>query len=731
MADNQISTRELERFASEIADQLSKLRSSAYLDKETRRHQKNLETLLKSTKKIIENQATSDDLSNFDDLVNTAELSYRLMKRKAASDEKFQEQYVQAFGKFNKQTSLSRDIFEKISISMNAIKNSVGVLRDTSREDIEDTALNFLTGPFGKMIRDSVDMDSIKDYVSKFTSKLHRDREPMIDGQAHAGMTRIPREGTYMLDGGERVLSPQQNEDLTSFLNNVKAANSGDYNKSNEPLKVFNVGAERDYFGSILSHDAELHSETVSRETKWHRELIDRLFRLGETFKQTSKSSIYSAIMRMEIWWKRFNRHPILSTLSGIGTVLGKIGGFFTTGLREYLSDVFGIWFGRKAKSDTDRIVKAVNSVTKAIRGETDFSEKGRISNFIARVASYNLTGPNRGVSNVELAQRAEEKRARGERLTREEEKLWFRYRRNIHMINRPNNLTAALGDNNTKIMIQTNNLLADGLVLLQKWYRDWERHGKGGGGGSITKLSGLLAPVALMAPLLTKAFGMLIPIVSRVVGVFSAIMKSPLARLLGGPVAGIMTAWQIGSMINNKLQGTAAGDAIGSWVAKALAFGEKHIPGVKLLTGGSASEAVENMRRYEELNSQTTKPTATPDVSSKIRRDTQESVLRRPAISANDEPRTVKSFIKQPYDSYANIDPFAFRYNQEVRQPMLEPAKRPAGVDTTRISQEANQILREIKDGIKNIPQNTQIINEIKPDVKDLNLYTQMRGLF
>lgn len=37
-------------------------------------------------------------------------------------------------------------------------------------------------------------------------------------GQAHAGMTSIPAEGSYLLDKGERVIQPEQNKDLTNFL---------------------------------------------------------------------------------------------------------------------------------------------------------------------------------------------------------------------------------------------------------------------------------------------------------------------------------------------------------------------------------------------------------------------------------------------------------------------------------------------------------------------------------
>lgn len=39
-------------------------------------------------------------------------------------------------------------------------------------------------------------------------------------GIAHGGLDYVPKEQTYLLDRGERVLSPRQNRDLTTFLDN-------------------------------------------------------------------------------------------------------------------------------------------------------------------------------------------------------------------------------------------------------------------------------------------------------------------------------------------------------------------------------------------------------------------------------------------------------------------------------------------------------------------------------
>lgn len=46
-------------------------------------------------------------------------------------------------------------------------------------------------------------------------------------GMAHDGIDNIPREGTWLLDGGERVLNPNQNRDLTQYLRNVESVGAG------------------------------------------------------------------------------------------------------------------------------------------------------------------------------------------------------------------------------------------------------------------------------------------------------------------------------------------------------------------------------------------------------------------------------------------------------------------------------------------------------------------------
>ncbi|MFG0919434.1 phage tail tape measure protein [Pseudomonas sp. CJQ_11] len=46
-------------------------------------------------------------------------------------------------------------------------------------------------------------------------------------GMAHNGMDNIPSEGTWLLDGGERVLNPNQNRDLTQYLREAQSGGTG------------------------------------------------------------------------------------------------------------------------------------------------------------------------------------------------------------------------------------------------------------------------------------------------------------------------------------------------------------------------------------------------------------------------------------------------------------------------------------------------------------------------
>lgn len=61
-------------------------------------------------------------------------------------------------------------------------------------------------------------MASVASLTASIVSDIQSVRQPSLAGQAHDGLANVPREGTYLLDAGERVVKPADNRKLTKFL---------------------------------------------------------------------------------------------------------------------------------------------------------------------------------------------------------------------------------------------------------------------------------------------------------------------------------------------------------------------------------------------------------------------------------------------------------------------------------------------------------------------------------
>ena len=92
-----------------------------------------------------------------------------------------------------------------------------------------------------------------------------------VAGIAHGGMTNIPRESTYLLDKGERVLSPNQNSDLTRFLQSDRGRQAGQFSS----LSIYINGVEQQADSDTIRDRArEVLIEDVSNKaSKFHRAL--------------------------------------------------------------------------------------------------------------------------------------------------------------------------------------------------------------------------------------------------------------------------------------------------------------------------------------------------------------------------------------------------------------------------------------------------------------------------
>jgi hypothetical protein len=97
-----------------------------------------------------------------------------------------------------------------------------------------------------------------------------------VAGIAHGGLDYVPSESTYLLDKGERVLSPSQNSDLTRFLDQRGSAVSGGESVAGgAPVSIFINGVasqpDRDEVDGNIRR--VILNEVSSKSTKTMRAL--------------------------------------------------------------------------------------------------------------------------------------------------------------------------------------------------------------------------------------------------------------------------------------------------------------------------------------------------------------------------------------------------------------------------------------------------------------------------
>ncbi|MHA6196824.1 tape measure protein [Pseudomonas wadenswilerensis] len=97
-------------------------------------------------------------------------------------------------------------------------------------------------------------------------------------GMAHDGIDTIPREGTWLLDGGERVLSPNQNRDLTRYLSSANDSGFGTGGLTiNAPVTV---QAQPGMSDEAARRQGEMMGEGLKQTI---RQVVNEEFRQGGT----------------------------------------------------------------------------------------------------------------------------------------------------------------------------------------------------------------------------------------------------------------------------------------------------------------------------------------------------------------------------------------------------------------------------------------------------------------
>ncbi|MCL7772564.1 hypothetical protein [Pasteurella multocida] len=107
-----------------------------------------------------------------------------------------------------------------------------------------------------------------------------------LSGQAHSGIDNIPREGTWLLDKGERVVDSRTNQDLKKFLANQQKGSSSQ-GKPDIKVNIINNGEQVKAKADVKERDGQIEVtvELIRQISKQVvNETIEDNFRQGGVF---------------------------------------------------------------------------------------------------------------------------------------------------------------------------------------------------------------------------------------------------------------------------------------------------------------------------------------------------------------------------------------------------------------------------------------------------------------
>lgn len=117
-------------------------------------------------------------------------------------------------------------------------------------------------------------MATVAANVAGIIGNIQAVRMPTVEGQAHDGLANVPREGTWMLDKGERIVKPADNRKLSDFLDGKSNTGAGGVNITIENHTGANVKQERDSEGNIrLIVGEEIKRQAFNNRSDLHRGL--------------------------------------------------------------------------------------------------------------------------------------------------------------------------------------------------------------------------------------------------------------------------------------------------------------------------------------------------------------------------------------------------------------------------------------------------------------------------
>lgn len=398
----------LEKFTEQIEELLRKYRTDPVIAEKSVKHQQNLERLLNRTNKLLE-EGEAVDSQEFENLVKMSENSFKQLKEQNKNDKEFQKQFKKNFGQDVGSGSLSKRVVDNLSTSLSDISRNVKVLNQNVTKDAGDTALAFGGGPLAKMAAESIDFKGIANSFRR--NKGNQNTGSPVMGQFHDGIRSVPKEGSYYLDQGERVIPADTNNDFSDFIDDVK----------NRGLKIFSEQASKEYFeplskrfeetvrdkGVLISKFSRDSKETMinaiskgigsseNLDIRQHRETIDNLRNINESIQNSANEIQNGFFLSARLQVQRFMRHPILNTIAMAMKPLARIGGMLWRGL---LTVIRGF-----RTSINEKILKATKEQTQLMEtGRIErqgFFQRGGVLGAIMR--DVGLRNKNEGMERV------------------------------------------------------------------------------------------------------------------------------------------------------------------------------------------------------------------------------------------------------------------------------------------------------------------------------------------
>ena len=330
---------ELQQFQRDLLALLEKYQHNRVVDANTKAYQDDIIKTLKQVNKMVASgKLSTKDTKTLEKLMNVTEKQYDNMKTANSGDKQFQKNFVKVFGTKPMEGSLAKMMVQHMGKSLRQFQQTLSQATAPIAKNAKDTALFGVTGPFGAMAEQAIDWSSIKQHIKQGHQNRVANRQAKqqrlsdqyssnigglndsIKGIFAGGHSSVPDTGSYYLHQGERVVAPEQNKDLSTFLDQMQGRGGPQSTASSSLMKDIDDNVKRttkllevetatSYFDPLIENEDRLY--LMGQRDKYRFD--KRLFRNLEVLSfgvYGIGTSVTGAFIKFGLKFERFMRHP-------------------------------------------------------------------------------------------------------------------------------------------------------------------------------------------------------------------------------------------------------------------------------------------------------------------------------------------------------------------------------------------------------------------------------------